>query len=256
MKVGILAGGLGTRLSEETVIKPKPMVELGGWPILWHIMKGYGAAGFDEFVLGLGYKAEVIKDFFVHYRQRVSSFSLSLASGDIRMHQELAENWQVHLLDTGLHTQTGGRVRQIAEFVGNESFCLTYGDGVSNVNLQELLAFHKRHGKLATMTAIRPPSRYGMVSFTGEEFMGFKEKPQGGEGWINGGFFILEPGILDYIDTGSDVVWEQEPLERLFADNQLAAFQHDGFWACMDTLRDVQQLNQLWAEGRADWKTW
>lgn len=253
MKVAILAGGFGTRLSEETALKPKPMVEIGGYPVLWHIMQSYAAHGFDEFVVALGYKGEVIKDYFVNYRYRARSLTVSLATGEVTILDGKNENKTVHLLETGLNTETGGRVNQIAQFIGDETFMLTYGDGVCDVNIQDLLAFHKNHGKLATVTAVRPPSRFGGLSFDGDLVTKFEEKPQIGEGWINGGFFVLEPGIVDYIDH-DDLVWEREPMERLAAEGQLVAYSHEGFWQCMDTLRDVRLLESLWQKGQAPWR--
>lgn len=255
MKVAILAGGLGTRLVEESALKPKPMVEIGGQPILWHILKGYAAFGFNEFVIGLGYKGDVIKDYFVNYRHRMRSLTVRLASGDIEVHGQGNEDWTVHLLDTGASTETGGRVKRISEFIGNESFMLTYGDGVANVDVTKLLAFHRRHGKLATVTAVRPPARFGGLRLEGPSVKEFIEKPQVGEGWVNGGFFVLEPGIRDYID-GDDALFELGPLERLAKEGQLVAYQHDEFWQCMDTLRDVRLLQDLWARGAAPWKIW
>jgi glucose-1-phosphate cytidylyltransferase len=255
IRVAILCGGLGTRLSELTELRPKPMVEIGGQPILWHIMKIYASHGFKEFVLALGYKGDVIKDYFLNYRYRTLNLSVSLASGDIKVHDGNSEDWTVHLLDTGLHTETGGRVKRLAHFMGNETFMLTYGDGVSNVNIRDLLDFHQRHGKLATVTAVRPPSRFGGLSFDGDRVTHFEEKPQIGEGWINGGFFVLEPGVVDYVDN-DDIIWEREPMERLAAQGQLVAHRHEGFWQCMDTLRDVRLLDSLWQENKAPWKVW
>ncbi len=255
MKVAILAGGLGTRLSEETAIKPKPMVEIGGRPMLWHIMKVYATYGFNEFVVALGYKGEVIKDYFVSYRYRTSNLTVHLGNGNITVRDGESEDWIVHLLDTGLHTQTGGRVKKIAQFVGNETFMLTYGDGVADIDVRQLVEFHRRHGKLATVTAVRPPARFGGIAFNGDLVAHFEEKPQIGEGWINGGFFVLEPDVADYIDDDS-TIWEREPMERLAVDGQLVAYRHDGFWQCMDTLRDVRLLNGLWAEGKAPWRVW
>jgi len=252
MKVAILAGGLGTRLSEETVLRPKPMVEIGEQPILWHIMKIYAAHGFKEFVIALGYKGEIVKDYFVNFRYRAQSLTVRLATGEVAVHGGHGEDWIVHLLDTGAGTQTGGRVKRIAEFVGNEPFMLTYGDGVADVDIRALLAFHLRHGKRATVTAVRPPSRFGGIDFNGHLVREFSEKPQIGEGWINGGFFVLEREVADYI-AGDDVTWEREPMERLAKDGQLAAYRHEGFWQCMDTLRDVRLLRELWEEGRAPW---
>ena len=256
MKVGILAGGLGTRLSEESAVKPKPMVEIGGRPILWHILKCYAAFGFKEFVIGLGYKGEVIKDYFVNYRHRSSSLTVSLSTGQMGVHEGGdSEDWTVHLLDTGSTAQTGGRVKRIAEFIGSETFMLTYGDGVANIDFQKLLAFHRSHGKLATVTAVRPPARFGGLRFDGAMVKEFTEKPQIGEGWINGGFFVLEPSVRDYID-GADTMFEMEPLERLAQEGQLGAYRHEQFWQCMDTLRDLRLLEGLWAEGCAPWKAW
>lgn len=255
MKVVILAGGLGTRLAEETVVRPKPMVEVGGRPLLWHIMQGYATYGFKEFVVALGYKGEVIKDYFVNYRYRSHSLTVRLASGNVTVHDGDGEDWIVHLLNTGLHTQTGGRVKRAAQFVGNETFMLTYGDGVCNLDLRRLLEFHQRHGKLATVTAVRPPARFGGVVFEGDLVARFEEKPQIGEGWINGGFFVLEPGVTDYVD-GDNISWEGKPMERLAADGQLVAYRHDGFWQCMDTLRDVRLLQSLWRSGKPPWKVW
>jgi len=255
MKVAILAGGLGTRLSEETTLKPKPMVEIGGKPILWHIMNIYAAHGFNEFVIALGYKGEIIKDYFLNYHHRSRNLTVQLGTGEVTIHNEDGENWTVHLLDTGHDTQTGGRVKQVAEFIGNETFMLTYGDGVSNVNISALLEFHRKQGKLATLTAVRPPARFGHLVIENDQIIRFEEKPQVGEGWINGGFFVLQPEIVNYID-GNDTYWEREPLEKIAAEGQLAAYRHEDFWQCMDTLRDVHLLEKLWQEGNAPWKLW
>jgi glucose-1-phosphate cytidylyltransferase len=256
MKVAILAGGLGTRLSEETTIKPKPMVEIGGKPILWHIMKIYASYGFKEFVVALGYKGEVIKDYFLNYHHYSHSLTIQLKSGKVLTHDRGdIEDWIVHLLDTGYDTQTGGRVKQVAEFIGNEPFMLTYGDGVSDVNIPALLEFHRKQGKLATLTAVRPPARFGQLGFDGNQVTQFEEKPQIGEGWINGGFFVLQPEVARYIN-GNSTYWEREPLEQLSAQGQLVAYRHDNFWQCMDTLRDVHFLERLWQEGKAPWKLW
>jgi glucose-1-phosphate cytidylyltransferase len=253
MKVGILAGGLGTRLSEETSIKPKPMVEIGGKPILWHIMKIYASYGFNEFVIALGYKGEVIKDYFLNYHHYYHNLTVETQSGKVITHGKESENWTIHLLDTGQDTQTGGRVKQIAEFIGNEAFMLTYGDGVCDVDINALVEFHKKNKKLATLTAVRPPARFGHLVFEGEQVIRFDEKPQVGEGWINGGFFVLQPEIVNYIESNS-TYWEREPLEQLATENQLCAYKHEDFWQCMDTLRDVQLLQKLWQEGNAPWK--
>jgi glucose-1-phosphate cytidylyltransferase len=255
MKVAILAGGLGTRLSEETIVKPKPMVEIGGKPILWHIMNIYASHGFKEFVVALGYKGEIIKDYFLNYHHHSRSLTVQLKTGSVVAHDRDGEDWTVHLLDTGYDTQTGGRVKQVAEFIGNETFMLTYGDGVSNVNISTLLEFHRKQGKLATLTAVRPSARFGQLVFDEESVVRFEEKPQAGEGWINGGFFVLEPEIINYIE-GNSTYWEREPLEQLADHGQLSAYRHDDFWQCMDTLRDVNLLEKLWRGGNAPWKLW
>jgi glucose-1-phosphate cytidylyltransferase len=255
MKVAILAGGLGTRLSEETTLRPKPMVEIGGKPILWHIMKTYAAYGFKEFVVALGYKGEYIKDYFLNYHHLAHSLTVNLRSGSIQVHDGDGEDWVVHLLDTGHETQTGGRVKRVAQFIGAEPFMLTYGDGVGNVNIPKLLAFHRAQGKLATLTAVRPPARFGQMVVEAGSVVQFKEKPQIGEGWINGGFFVLQPEIIHYID-GDQTAWEFESLEQLAAQGQLAAYEHEDFWQCMDTLRDVHNLERLWQTGCAPWKIW
>jgi glucose-1-phosphate cytidylyltransferase len=255
MKVGILAGGLGTRLSEETDVRPKPMVEIGGQPILWHIMQTYRAWGFRDFVIALGYRGDVIKDYFVNYRYRSCSISVAMSSGRITFHDEEKEDWNVHLLDTGATTQTGGRVRRVGQFVGRETMMLTYGDGVSNVDIKRLLEFHRAHGKLATVTAVRPPARFGGLTFDGDRVTEFTEKPQIGEGWINGGYFVLEPEVMDYI-AGDETIFEHDPLERLASEGQLMAYRHGEFWQCMDTLRDLRLLEGLWSQGNAPWKVW
>ena len=255
MKVVILAGGLGTRLKEETILKPKPMVEIGGHPILWHIMKIYASYGFNEFVIALGYKGEYIKDFFINYRYHRQSISVQLKNGNVVVHDGNIENWTVHLVDTGDNTQTGGRIKQLASLINNEPFMLTYGDGVCNININKLLDFHNKQGKLATVTAVRPTARFGALKFNGNLIDKFAEKSQSGEGWINGGFFMLEPQVLDYIE-GDDTPWERYPLEHLAKSEQLAAYRHDGFWQCMDTLRDKELLEKLWSSGQASWKVW
>jgi glucose-1-phosphate cytidylyltransferase len=255
MKVVILAGGLGTRLSEETELKPKPMVEVGGRPILWHIMKGYAHYGYKEFAVALGYKGEVIKRYFLDYARLNSSFTVNLNSGDVMRRQPCRDDWTVHLIDTGLYTITGGRVKRMGPLVGRETFLMTYGDGVCNVNLNELVKFHRKHGKLATVTAVRPPARFGGLVFDGDQVVEFTEKPQVGEGWINGGFFVFEPAVLDYI-AGDETHLEREPLERLAADGQLMAYRHDDFWQCMDNIRDLRLLEGLWSSGKAPWKLW
>lgn len=256
MKVAILAGGVGSRLAEETEIKPKPMVEIGGRPILWHIMMHYAHYGFRDFVIALGYKGEVIKKYMVDYCSLNSSnLKVNLRTGTIKMNGDLTPDWNVELVDTGIPTLTGGRIKRLAPYIGDETFMLTWGDGVSNVNLHDLLAFHRAHGKLATLTAVRPPARFGHLEFEGNQVASFTEKPQTSEGWINGAFFVLEPGIFDYID-GDDTQWEHEPMERLARDGQLMAYRHEAFWQCMDTLRDKRLLETLWQSGDAPWKVW
>ena len=255
MKTVILSGGLGTRLSEETQVRPKPMVEIGGLPILWHIMKIYSAYGHNEFVVALGYKAEMIKSYFLNFYHIRRDLSVNLASGGLDIHDGDHEDWVVHLIDTGIPTQTGGRLQRLRHLLNGETFMMTYGDGVADVDIAKVLDFHRRHGKLATMTAVRPPARFGVLEFDGDLVTRFEEKPQIGEGWINGGFFVLEPAVLDYID-GPETKFEYEPLERLARDGQLAAYRHDGFWQCMDTLRDVRLLESLWASGQVPWKVW
>jgi glucose-1-phosphate cytidylyltransferase len=257
MKVVILAGGLGTRLSEETNSKPKPMVEVGGKPILWHIMKTYAAQGFKEFIIALGYKGEVIKDYFINYLYRYSSLTVDLANGQIDIHNRVGgDDWTVHLVDTGVDTQTGGRIKLVSEFIGDETFMLTYGDGVADVDLKGLVEFHQNQGKIATVTAVRPPARFGSIVFDGNIVDRFKEKTQISEGWINGGFFVLEPKVQEYISDDLSIPWELAPMERLAQERQLAAYRHNEFWQCMDTLRDVHLLEKLWAEGSAPWKMW
>jgi glucose-1-phosphate cytidylyltransferase len=254
VKTVILAGGLGTRLQEETTVKPKPMVSVGGQPILWHILKIYASYGFDEFAIALGYKGDVIKDYFLNYRHRTSSLTVKLSTGDVTVHGGSCEDWTVHLLDTGLATKTGDRLRQAAHFIGAERLMMTYGDGVADVNVRSLLDFHERQGKLVTMTAVRPPARFGSLRFEGDLVAQFEEKPQLGEGWINGGFFVIEPEAIPYI--APNCMFEHEPLERLAAAGELAAYRHDGFWQCMDTLRDVRFLEGLWERGDAPWCIW
>ncbi len=255
MKVVILAGGLGTRLQEETIVKPKPMVEVGGQPILWHIMQIYAAAGYREFVVALGYKGDVIKNYFLNYYYARNNLSIHLGKGDVRVQGAGQEDWLVHLVDTGAGTNTGGRLKRLQEWVGNETFLMTYGDGVANVNIPAVVEFHRQHGQLATVTAVRPPARFGGLNFDGDRVVEFLEKPQIGEGWINGGFFVLEPEVLNYI-AGDHILFEQEPLERLAQEGQLFAYRHYDFWQCMDTLRDVRMLEGLWQDGKAPWKVW
>lgn len=255
MKVAILAGGVGSRLAEETEIKPKPMVEVGGRPILWHILKHYAHYGLNDFVIALGYKGEYIKKYMLDYCHLNGDLKVQFKSGKVDARGTHRPDWTVDLVDTGVSTLTGGRIKRLAPYIGNETFMLTWGDGVSDVDLNKLLAFHKSHGKLATLTAVRPPARFGHLVFEGDCISQFSEKPQTGEGWINGAFFVLEPQIFDYID-GDDTQWEREPLERLAAEKQLMAYRHTSFWQCMDTLRDKKLLEDLWEHGGAPWKVW
>jgi glucose-1-phosphate cytidylyltransferase len=257
MKVAILAGGVGTRLVEETEVKPKPMVAIGGQPILWHIMMHYSAYGHREFVIALGYKGEIIKRYMVDYCALHGDLTVNLETGQVTNHANGVpkQSWIVRLVDTGLETQTGGRIKRLAPYLGNETFFLTWGDGVSDVNLHELLKFHRSHRKLVTVTAVRPPARFGRLDLDGDQVAKFSEKPQIGEGWINGAFFVVEPAALDYVD-GDLAAWEREPLEGLARDGQLMAFRHTSFWQCMDTLRDKRLLENLWESGKAPWKIW
>jgi glucose-1-phosphate cytidylyltransferase len=255
MKVVILAGGLGSRLAEETELKPKPMVEIGGRPILWHILKHYAHYGFKEFVIALGYKGDVIKRFFLDYQRLSSSITVDLARGTVEVHQSEAEDWLVHLIDTGPDTNTGGRIRRLEPWLRDETFMVTYGDGVTDVDLRDLLRFHRTQGRIATVTAVRPPARFGGLNFDGDLIASFTEKPQIGEGWINGGFLVFEPQLFAYLHSDQSSL-EIDALERLAIDRQLAAYRHDRFWQCMDTLRDKRQLESMWHEGRAPWKVW
>ncbi|MBV8029984.1 MAG: glucose-1-phosphate cytidylyltransferase [Betaproteobacteria bacterium] len=255
MKAVILAGGLGTRISEETQLRPKPMVEIGGRPVLWHIMKIYSAHGVHEFVVCLGYKGYMIKEYFANYFLHMSDVTLDMRDNRMEVHQRHAEPWRVTLVDTGEATATGGRLKRVRRYVGDETFCFTYGDGLSNVDVAALIAFHGRAGTLATVTAVQPPGRFGAMDLQHNRITSFREKPQGDGGWINGGFFVLSPKAMDYVE-GDDTVWERGPLERLAADGQLSAFRHGGFWQPMDTLRDKTMLEECWAGGRAPWKVW
>ena len=255
MKVAILAGGFGTRLAEETEIRPKPMVEIGGKPILWHIMNIYASFGFNDFIIALGYKGEFIKKYMVDYCSLGNDMTIDMKNGEVKQNQRSKIDWTVRLIDTGLRTQTGGRIKRLSPYIGNETFMLTWGDGVCNIDLSALIDFHKSHGRLATMTAVRPPARYGHIDIENQVVKEFSEKPQTGEGWINGAFFVLEPGIFDYIN-GDETVWEKEPLENLSKDGQLMAYQHKSFWQCMDTLREKYILENLWQSGNAPWKIW
>ncbi len=255
MKTVILAGGLGTRLAEETEVKPKPMVEVGEHPILWHIMKYYASYGFKEFVIALGYKGEVIKRFFLEQATMRGDMTISMDAGQVQARNQIREDWIVHLVDTGLESSTGGRIARVRDYLDDQPFMFTYGDGVSNVDLHALLALHNRCGRMATLTAVRPPARFGGLIFEGERVAQFTEKPQIGEGWINGGFMVMEPGIIDYIPSDATNL-EAEVLEQLARKGQLDAYRHDGFWQCMDTLRDKRQLESMWDSGNAPWKTW
>jgi glucose-1-phosphate cytidylyltransferase len=255
MKAVILAGGLGTRLSEETQVKPKPMLEIGGRPILWHIMKIYSAQGISDFVICLGYRGYLIKEYFANYVLHMSDVTVDMRQNKIETHQASAEPWRVTLIDTGEQSMTGGRLKRIAAYLDGEDFCFTYGDGLSNVPLADLIAFHKSQKALATVTAVRPPGRFGALRLNGTRVTRFEEKPEGDGGYINGGYFVLSPRVIDYI-AGDDTSWERDPMERLAAEGNLAAFPHDGFWQAMDTLRDKNQLEELWASGRAPWKLW
>jgi len=256
MKVVILAGGMGTRLSEETGIKPKPLVEIGGYPVLWHILKIYSAFGFNDFVICLGYKGYMIKEYFSNYFLHTSDVTFDMENNKMQVHQKHAEPWKVTLVDTGEDTMTGGRVKRIADYVGNETFMLTYGDGVADIDINSLLRFHQNNGRLATLTAVQPPVRFGIANINADsEVISFIEKPLENGSWINGGFFVLEPQIFDYID-GDQTIWEREPLENLASQSQLMAYKHHGFWRPMDTLRDKNILEDLWASNRAPWKIW
>ncbi len=256
MKAVILAGGLGTRISEETHLKPKPMIEIGGRPILWHIMKSYSAHGINDFVICCGYKGYIIKEYFANYFLHMSDVTFDMANNRMEVIHQKAEPWKVTLVDTGEDTLTGGRLKRVADYVKDEeSFCFTYGDGVADINISALLAFHRQHAKWATVTAVQPPGRYGALQMSGSQVASFMEKPRGDGGLINGGFFVLSPKCFDLID-GDDSSWEGEPLTRLAAEGQLMAFEHDGFWQPMDTLRDKNHLEELWQSGKAPWKTW
>ena len=256
MKTIILAGGLGTRISEETDLKPKPMVEIGGKPILWHIMKSYSAYGINEFIICCGYKGYVIKEYFANYFLHMSDVTFDMTNNEMQVHQRKAEPWKVTLVDTGEKTLTGGRLKRVAEYVkGEEAFCFTYGDGVSDVDISKLVTFHKQNGKLATVTAVAPPGRYGALSRSGDLVTGFIEKPAGDGGLINGGFFVLSPQVLDMIE-GDTTSWEGEPIKKLAALGQMVAFEHHGFWQPMDTLREKNMLEELWHTGKAPWKNW
>ncbi|HEY3300165.1 MAG TPA: glucose-1-phosphate cytidylyltransferase [Methylophilaceae bacterium] len=256
MKAVILAGGLGTRISEETHLKPKPMIEIGGMPILWHIMKLYSAHGINDFIVCCGYKGYIIKEYFANYFLHMSDVTFDMSNNEMQVHHRKAEPWKVTLVDTGESTMTGGRLRRVADYIKDEeAFCFTYGDGVSDVNIQDLVNFHQQHGKLATVTAVQPPGRYGALNMDGTLVKGFIEKPKGDGGWINGGFFVLSPQCLDYI-ADDKTSWEAEPLAKIAKENQMMAFEHTGFWQPMDTLREKNLLEELWQSGKAPWKAW
>ena len=255
MKAVILAGGLGTRISEESHLRPKPMIEIGGKPILWHIMKMYSHHGINEFVICLGYKGYIIKEYFSNYFLHMSDVTFCMEQNTVEIHQKYAEPWKVTLVDTGENTMTGGRLKRVESYIRDSRFCFTYGDGVSDIDIGCLISFHAKSGRLATVTAVQPPGRYGALQIDGDAVHSFQEKPAGDGAWINGGFFVLEPGVLEYI-KGDHTVWEAEPLQRLAVNGQLVAYPHQGFWQAMDTLREKNQLEQLWSSGKAPWKTW
>jgi len=255
MKAVILAGGLGTRISEETHLKPKPMIEIGGKPILWHIMKSYSAHGIHDFIICLGYKGYLIKEYFANYYLHTSDVTFDMRDNSMQVHQNTAEPWKVTLVDTGENTMTGGRLKRIAPYLGDEDFCFTYGDGVTDVDITRLIEFHNDQSTLATVTAVQPPGRFGSIDVSGHKIRSFEEKPQGDGSWVNGGFFVLSPKALDYI-SGDATSWEREPLQNLAIEGQLSAFKHEGFWQPMDTLRDKTHLEELWASDRAPWKVW
>ena len=256
MKVVILAGGLGTRFSEETSLRPKPMIEIGGKPILWHIMKIYATYGINEFIIALGYKAEIIKEYFLNFYAINNDISIDLSNGKTIIHDGKQPNWNIHLVDTGLHTQTGGRLKRLQGWLDeNEPFLFTYGDGVADMDISALVDFHNKHGKLATVTTVRAPARFGRIKYEENQVVDFHEKPETGEGWINGGFYVLNKKAIDYIGA-DETVWEQEPLEHLAQGGELVGFRHNRFWSCMDTLREKTILEDLWASGKAPWKVW
>jgi len=257
MKVVLLAGGLGTRLSEETGLKPKPMVEIGGMPILWHIMKIYSHYGYNDFIVCLGYKGFVIKEYFANYFLHKSDVTIDLKDNSIKIHDSQAEPWKVTLVDTGNDSMTGGRIKRIQPHIGNESFMLTYGDGVSNINIRELVEFHKNSGKLCTVTSVQPTGRFGALDLGNDmSVRSFLEKPKGDGAWINGGYFVCEPGVFEYIKDGDSTIWEQQPMEKIAVDGEMKAFKHHGFWRPMDTLKDKHDLNEMWDTNHAPWKIW
>ena len=255
MKAVILAGGLGTRISEETAVRPKPMIEIGGKPVLWHILKTYSHYGINDFIICLGYRGYIIKEYFANYFLHTSDVTFDLSNNKLEVHQKHAEPWRITLVDTGEHTQTGGRLKRVANYLDNETFCFTYGDGLADVDINAELAFHRSNKTLATMCAVQPPGRFGAIDITGNRITRFEEKPSGDGTWINGGYFILEPEVLRYID-GDDCVWERGPLENLAKDGQLSAYSHSGFWHPMDTLRDKMKLEEFWQSNKAPWKVW
>ncbi len=255
MKAVILAGGLGTRISEETSLRPKPMVEIGGKPVLWHIMKMYSAHGINEFIVCCGYKGYLIKEYFANYFLHTSDVTFDMQNNQMDVHQRFAEPWKVTLVDTGDNTMTGGRLKRVRTYLGDEDFCFTYGDGVSDVDITEAISFHKRKNRLATLTGVQPPGRFGVLNLQDDHVTSFEEKPQGDGGWVNGGFFVLSPKVIELIEDDA-TIWERGPMEKLARDNQLSAYLHYGFWQPMDTLRDKNHLEELWQSGKAPWKVW
>lgn len=255
MKAIILAGGLGTRISEESILRPKPMIEIGGKPILWHIMKLYSAHGINDFIICCGYKGYVIKEYFANYFLHMSDVTFDMKLNKMQVHQNSAEPWRVTLVDTGDETMTGGRLKRVRNHIGDDDFCFTYGDGIADIDISSLIEFHKNEGRLATLTATQPPGRFGAINLEGNRILSFQEKPQGDGGWINGGFFVLDPKVIDYIHD-DQTVWEREPMERLAGEGQINAWLHRGFWQPMDTLRDKNHLEELWSSGKAPWKVW
>jgi glucose-1-phosphate cytidylyltransferase len=255
MKAVILAGGFGTRISEETNLKPKPMIEIGGMPILWHIMKIYSSYGINEFVICCGYKGYVVKEYFANYFLHMSDVTFDMKNNKMKVNQKFAESWKVTLVDTGLNTMTGGRLKKIQKYLDNETFCFTYGDGLANIDLKKLINFHKKSNSFATLTAVQPPGKYGALNLNNNKVIKFEEKPAGDGSWINGGFFVLEPEIFNYLKDDS-TVWEKEPLEKMAKQNKVAAYKHDGFWQALDTLRDKNHLQSLWDSNKAPWKVW
>jgi glucose-1-phosphate cytidylyltransferase len=255
MKAVILAGGLGTRISEETYLKPKPMIEVGGRPILWHVLKIYSAHGINDFIICAGYKGYVIKEYFANYFLHMSDVTFDMKNNRMEVHNQRSEPWRVTIVDTGESTMTGGRLKKVQDYVGNESFCFTYGDGVGDVDVSALVSFHKNQGRTATLTGVQPPGRFGALDVEGTKVSGFQEKPDGDGSWVNGGFFVLEPAVFDLVENDS-TIWERSPLESLAVSNQLSIYKHSGFWQPMDTLRDKLHLEELWESGKAPWKVW